>query len=186
MKLISTIAVCAVTMFNALLAAAVPVSYEGTLQPGTSVTGSVGGFSYFLEDVSSGIDFWRFFATAAAPITLLGTRLNNNLDPAFSLYFGTTSADDSLFSASSNWGGLLFLASADDEVPNPGPGGDPLLRNFIAPFTGQYTVAIGGSLSTDAGQYPYRLGLAVPEPATLPLAGCALFAWVVMRRRTRG
>jgi hypothetical protein len=179
MRLKSLIVVGSLAALSCMGAGAAPVTYEGTIYNGTSVTGSVGGFSYFFEDVSAGIDFWSFSTNAGSPISILGTRLNDNLDPAFSLYLGVTSADTSQFSAFGDWGGLTFLASADDEIPAAGPFGDPFLANFIAPVTGMYTIAIGGALSTDAGPYPYRLSLAVPEPGTmaLVLVGVAAAGW---------
>jgi hypothetical protein len=45
--------------------------------------------------------------------------------------------------------------------------------DFIVLVTGLYTIAIGGSLSADAGKYPYCLALTVPARSALPLAGYA-------------
>jgi len=154
----------------------------GTLTLGAPVTGSVGGFSYFLDD-GPNVDFWRILLNAGQSYSIRGTRLNNNLDPAFDLYFGVTTADVSQFVDQTSWGGLTLVASADDEVANPGPGGDPLLT-FVAPSTGLYTVAIGGFGSTDAGQYPYSLA-AVPIPGTALLLVPGLVGLGFTRRRSR-
>jgi Bacterial pre-peptidase C-terminal domain/PEP-CTERM motif len=170
-------------------ASAAPIAYEGVLVPGVADTGSVGGFSWFLESGSQ-VDFWRFSGVAGQTVTLDVNRLNGNLDPGLSLYSGITSADTSLFSASGNWGGLTFLGSLDDEhAPflTPGPGGDPF-GSFVLPTTGNYTVAIGGSTSTDAGSYPYRVTLttavaAVPEPETWAMLSLGLAAVACLRRR---
>jgi hypothetical protein len=168
---------------------AAPIVYEGVLVPGVADTGTVGGFSWFLE-TGAQVDFWRFSAVAGQTITLDVNRLNGNLDPGLSLYSGMTTADTSLFSASGNWGGLTFIGSLDDEHPaflTPGPGGDPF-GSFVLPGTGNYTVAIGGSTSTDAGSYPYRVTLttavaAVPEPETWAMLGLGLAALGFVRRR---
>src|SRR3954468_7225745 len=94
---------------------AVPITYEGSLTSSVPVTGSVGGFSYFLEEAES-VDFWRFSAVAGQTLNIAGIRLDQALDPALSLYFGLTFADRSLFLNDASWGGLVFLAAADDEV----------------------------------------------------------------------
>lgn len=176
-------------------ASAAPVAYEGPLAAGSTVTGTAGGFAWFLEQ-GAGMDFWQFAGTAGSQITLQGVRLNANLDPALSLYLGSTAADASLFRATADWGGLTFLASADDEVARALRGGDPLLAGFVLPATGTYTVAIGGALSSDAGPYPYQLTLAggggsgggaggqVPLPATAWLLGAGLAAGLGLRWRT--
>jgi hypothetical protein len=172
-----------------VVASAVPVAYKGVLVSSISDTGSVGGFSWFLETGGS-VDFWRFAGAAGQTVTLNVSRLNGNLDPALSLYSGITSADTSLFSASGNWGGLTFLGSLDDEKPaalTPGPNGDPF-GSFVLPSTGNYTVAIGGSESTDAGSYPYRVTLtaavaAVPEPSTWAMLTFGMAGLGYLRRR---
>jgi hypothetical protein len=172
-----------------VIAGAAPVAYEGVLVPSVPDTGSVGGFSWFLE-TGSLVDFWRFAGVAGETVTLDVSRLNGNLDPALSFYSGVTSADTSLFSASGNWGGLTFIGSLDDEhaaALTPGPGGDPF-GSFVLPSTGSYTVAIGGSNSTDAGSYPYRVTLttavaAVPEPSTWAMFTIGLAGLGYLRRR---
>jgi len=172
-----------------VVAAAAPIAYEGVLVPALPVTGSVGGFSYFLETGSS-VDFWRFAGVAGQTVTFDVGRLNGNLDPALSLYSGTTSADASLFRSGTNWGGLTFIGSLDDEHPPalmPGPGGDPF-GSFVLPASGNYTVAIGGFESTDAGSYPYRLTMttavaAVPEPTTWAMLAIGLAGVGYLRRR---
>jgi Bacterial pre-peptidase C-terminal domain/PEP-CTERM motif len=178
------------TVFAAATAAvnAAPIAYEGVLVPGVADTGSVGGFSWFLEEGAQ-VDYWRFSGVAGEIVTLSVNRLNGNLDPALSLYSGITSADTSLFSASGSWGGLTFIGSLDDEHPaflTPGPGGDPF-GSFTLPSAGNYTVAIGGSTSTDAGSYPYRVTLTavtpVPEPETWATLGLGLAALGFLRQR---
>ena len=169
---------------------AAPVAYEGVLSPSVPVTGQVGGFSWFL-DMGAGVDYWQFPGVAGQTVSLTVDRLNGNLDPGLSFYSGTTSADTSQFSASGNWGGLTFIGSLDDERPpsmTPGLGGDPS-GSFMLASSGNYTVVVGGSNSTDAGSYPYRLTLALAAPipeapvwAMVALGLAGLRCW----RRRRG
>lgn len=174
-------------------ATAAPLVYDGVLVPSVAATGSVGGFSWFL-DQGAGVDYWRFAGTAGQTVTFAVDRLNGNLDPALSLYSGTTSADTASFASQASWGGLAYLGSLDDERPaflTPGLGGDPF-GSFVLATTGNYTVAVGGAGSTDAGAYPYRITMSlavapIPEPsvwATLVLGMGALGAFA--RRRRRG
>jgi hypothetical protein len=183
-------------LMGAMLAAASacawasPVVYEGTLVPSTSVTGTVGGFGWFLDEGSQ-VDYWHFNGTAGQTVTFEVDRLNGNLDPALSFYSGTTSADTSGFSAGASWGGLTFLGSLDDEHPpfmTPGPDGDPF-GSFVLASTGSYTVVVGGGNSTDAGNYPYRLTVTVaapiPEPSVWAMFGLGLAGVGWARRRPR-
>jgi len=87
---------------------------------------------------------------------------------------------------------LQFLAFADDELDAGGPGGDPLLAGFVLPFSGDYTIVIGGFISDGEGPYAYELSLtvetaAVPEPggALLLLGGIAALLGVRSGRRSR-
>jgi hypothetical protein len=169
---------------------AAPVVYKGTLVSGIGDAGDAGGFSWFLDE-GSGVDFWQFNASANDVVTLRVDRLNGNFDPALSFYRGTTSADTSLFNSTGNWGGLTFLGSLDDEHPAfiaPGPNGDPF-GTFTIAASGLYTIAVGGSLSTDAGNYPYRITIAdvaaVPEPEIAAMLGIGLGVLGIVRRRQR-
>jgi hypothetical protein len=173
-------------------ALAAPVVYEGVLVPSVAATGSVGGFSWFLDE-GAGVDYWRFAGSAGQTVTFTVDRLNGNLDPALSLYSGTTAADTSLFASESSWSGLTFLGSLDDEhaaALTPGPGGDPL-GSFVLSTAGNYTVVVGGSNSTDAGAYPYRLMLTVaaapiPELPVWAMVGFGLAALSLVRRGAAG
>jgi len=186
---IRTFVAASVLAAASAVASASPVVYDGVLVPLVPATGSVNGFSWFLGNGSQ-VDYWRFDGTAGQTLTLTVNRLNGNLDPALSFYSGTTTADTSLFSASSSWGGLTFLGSLDDEHPpflTPGPDGDPF-GSFVLPSTGAYTVVVGGGNSTDAGAYPYRITAsvaAVPEPSTWAMLVAGLGALGLFARRRR-
>ena len=99
--------------------------------------------------------------------------------PLFALFASVAHAD---------WGGLRYLAFADDEITvASGPGGDPALTDFLLPFTGDYTIALGGINSDGAGPFAYRLQVtAVPEPEIALLFGAGLGAIAWTRRRARG
>ena len=188
-----TLLVAAPALVAGLTAAhATPISYEGVLSPGVAASGDVGGFSWFLNE-GSGVDFWQFSASAGSNVTLRVDRLNGNLDPALSFYKGTTSADTSAFNSAASFGGLTFIGSLDDENP-PFVGvanfsGDPF-GTFAIGTTGLYTVAVGGSDSTDSGMYPYRITMsvngvnAVPEPSTYLMLtiGIAAIGWARRRK----
>jgi len=182
-NLLFTVALVCSTPF----ASAVPIHYEGTITPNTSVSGSVGGFG-FLDDDAADVDFWSFFGFANTRVTIRGARGAALLDPSLSLYFGTTTADAATFLHDASFGGLVYLISADDQIAVAnGPFGDPLLASFLLPSTGFYTIAIGGSISGGNGPYPYTLGLAVPVPPTLPLlvSGGAALGFGLRRREVR-
>jgi hypothetical protein len=188
MKIRNVLAALSMVAAGLSAAHATPITYEGTLVPDVPETGSIGGFSWFLDD-ATGVNFWQFTATAGTDVTLRVDRLNGNLDPALSFYQGTTSADTSTFDSAGSFGGMTFIGSLDDENPPfvgpTGFTGDPF-GTFAIATTGLYTVAVGGSDSTDPGPYPYRINMsvaAVPEPSVFLLLSFGLLGVAFMRRR---
>jgi hypothetical protein len=190
MKQITSVLAAAVALALPLASHAVSVVYQGALVSGVPATGSAGGLSWFL-DQGAGVQYWSFtVAPAGANVTLAVDRLNANFDPGLSLYAGQTSADTSAFQSGGSWGGMSYVGSLDDEhapFMSPGPNGDPF-GTFTLNTGGVYTVAVGGSLSTDAGAYPYRITMTlapVPEPtaALMLAAGLAALAGLRSRRR---
>jgi len=162
MKFLARAVIAALTLVAAVAAQSAVIHYEGTITSAApTVTGSVGGFG-FIRQVASDVDFWSFAGIAGSRVSIRGTRLDSGLDPAFDLYFGTTTADESLFRIGQSWGGLQFLASADDEVDPPaGPFGDPLLSLFTLPSTGTYTIKMRRALPVQlvgAGRRRTRAG----------------------------
>ena len=167
---------------------AAPVAYEGVLVSGVTSGGEISGYGWFLDD-GANVDYWSFSAQAGDVVTLSVDRLSGNLDPALSLYRGTTAADTSQFNSGGDWGGMTFIGSLDDEksafLPPPIPSGDPY-GVFSIGATGSYTVVVGGSNSSDGLSYPYRIDLSitpVPEPAMFVLFAAGLIALLPIARR---
>jgi hypothetical protein len=81
----------------------------------------------------------------------------------------------------------VYLRFADDEIAVPGgPGGDPLLTDYLLPFSGFYTIAIGGFSSTGSGPFGYSMQVtAIPEPETVLLMSLGLAAVGLTRRHRR-
>ncbi len=165
------------------------VDGNGTTDFWSTVTGSVGGDGW-IEGIAEETDFWSFAVGpggASLDIWALRDNESTDLDPAFSIYSGITTADESEFISSSgfeSFGGITFSEVADDEIPNDeGPFGDPALYN-MAFEEGIYTIAVGGFASDDEGPFSYELSIGTPgsapasvdfSPNPVPIPGAFLF-----------
>lgn len=194
MKLKLLLSIAALTVMLQPVAQAAPITYTGNITVnGPAVTGFIGPYGWFDNTDTPPVEFWTFTATAGKLVSIRGTRLNSNLDPALALYFGaiTPGTDYTVFDPFSSFDGVTYIAGADDEVDVPGPFGDPLLVQFLPQLSGVYTIAIGGAASDcplgvcPVNGYPYSLQVQVPEPSTLPLLLIA-FAGIgfMVRRQT--
>jgi hypothetical protein len=77
-----------------------------------------------------------------------------------------------------------YIDFADDEIPHPGPFGDPYTE-FTAATTGWYTIAVTNFASNGVPPYDFRLKVCpnCPEPSTFLLVLSAGLGIVAIRRR---
>lgn len=176
-------------LLSPMAANAVPIVYEGELEPSVTDGGFINDPS---QTGSPNDDFWSFFLEVAAEITITVNRLNASLDPALTLWRGVNNDTDL----------LSFVAGADDniaELPGfAGPWSDPFLTIFLDP--GSYTVQVWDFASDTQidGGFCYQITLnrsptgqefgcgqtSVPEPGTLALLGLGLVGMAARRRKT--
>lgn len=152
----------------------------------STVTGLVGGDGW-IEEIAEETDFWSFSVGpggVSLDIWAFRDDESTGLDPALSIYSGITTADESEFLITSDFGGITFSEFADDEIPSEvGPFGDPAIYN-MAFDEGIYTIAIGGYASDSEGPFSYELSIGTPgsapvpagfEPSPVPIPGAFWF-----------
>jgi hypothetical protein len=181
-----------------------PIFYEGTLDFGPvfgSVNGANGNCGLCGYGGIDTLNFWSFTGIAGQGVVITGTRLDANLDLAFTVYQGITTADDSARIGQPIFAnpiplGLPILAVGDDEIPYPGgPYGDPRV-SLILPVSGQYTVAVSSGIGNSGLGNPasaYILAfdpealvvVTTPEPSAIFLLGTGLAALAGIRARKR-
>ncbi|WP_146242330.1 PEP-CTERM sorting domain-containing protein [Acaryochloris thomasi] len=171
----------ALALGNVNPAAAVSITFEGSLTNGETVTGEVSSENSI--EIPANWDFWTFEGTAGSSERFTARRTSTALDPAFGIWFGTevdTDSYSSLFGDSLN---TSLVVSADDEINTPGPFGDPTVR-FTLPDTGTYTVAVASFIS-DSSDEPLGYTLRVPfsDSATILGSGLVLGLGMLLKRR---
>ena len=193
-KLLRTGAVvAAAVLWFQLDAAADPITYEGTLTSGVTQAGELPDGTF---NDARDANYYRFWATAGDNVVVVVERVDSAMDPLERIYSGLYgSTTDPLLAGADNVfdNTATFVIAADDEIPNPGPFGDPRAA-FTAPVTGWYTVAVNEWASDPVpndGDYDYQItvrgntGNPVPEPTMLALLACGACGVVVSRRRRR-
>jgi len=153
---------------------AAPITYQGDITFGSTVTGTLIGGNGWSAENELGREWWTFSGREGDIVSITGSRLDGDLDLAFSLYFGTTEVDESLFSAFSDFGGMTFFEWYDDEwgPAIPGPERDPQVLGFWLPTTGTYSIAIESNGNGPAcGACDYELTVALDPNAPVDFSG---------------
>lgn len=114
------------------------ISYAGTLCPGVAVTGACPANSIY---DSGQWTYYKFYGVAGASVVVTASRIGCGMDPAFSVFQGTTTSNDGV-NTSDGGPDMTFLGFGDDNLgASCGCFGDPYVA-ITLPATGWYTVAI--------------------------------------------
>ncbi len=164
---------------------AVPITYGSNLYNGIPVVGTIHQPNGQPSNPIGAVYYW-FFADAGSSVTVTGTRLSYHYDMSLWVFSGLYS-DTSAFGTNFSTAHPGYITFGDDEIPSPGPYGDPLVT-FSAPSTGFYTVAVTNFASSGVPPYEFQVvatGVsAIPEPQTWGLLALGLAA-LALRRRYR-
>lgn len=137
---------------------AAAISYRADLRPGIAEPGTVERSS--IGDPALWA-YYRFCGNAGDRVEIEVHRTTSAMDPAVSLFFGTTDHSEGLFASGSAQPGMTWITFADDNNGIPhGVGGtfaDPRIDLFL-PSTGAYTLAVHAFSGTGPGSLvPYEV-----------------------------
>lgn len=159
-------------------AQAASITYQGTLLDGVPEIDSVSSSGFFRDQFTG--RFFNFFGNQGDVVTIEAIRLEQDLDPALWIFEGVFDDTDEFaggFSLNIDSGDPGFLDFADDEIPTPGPFGDPRSEiSLTLPGTGEYTAIVTNYLSgsNDGGDGAFDFQITAsnvvqptPEPASV-------------------
>ena len=188
-KLTAIFAVLYLFAFALPQAGAAPITYIGELFDGDVVTGGVPLRSIGSPELW---DYYSFYATAGDAPIIHADRLTSAMDPAMTLFFGTTADSAGLSASGSTQPGMTYLMFADDNNGIPhgvgGPWADPIIAGYTLPSTGYYTLAVYDFIGMGQGPAVYDLHIdgisSIPAPAAILLGGigAAIVGWLRTRR----
>jgi len=174
----------------ALIALSLPLTsfasfISGDVTGGGSVSGSVTSSNAWVQSNpvdGSEVNFWTLTAQAGDLLSI--AVISQQIEFGFSVYQGLVQQLDLLvpgFANDASFGSNIFVAG----TPSFGAVGTSLL-NIALPFSGMYTIAVGGEGFSFDPRFDYDMDVSVtsvPLPGTFWLMGPALIGLAVARRR---
>ena len=167
---------------------AIPVSYAGDLGAGGSAAGVAAPDSGPFGTPELW-DFWTVSAPFGAKVAITVRRLAADLDPVFAVWLGQEADTAAYFDMFSDSVNTTWFGAGDDELAANvagGPGGDAFV-SFTAMAAGTYVIGVADHTftPTTAGNLPYLITAAVPEPSTALLLLGGLAAACSLRTRRK-